>query len=84
MRAAIDNFQKTIFTILLFLTSCSGLIADLMGLSGRGGFYIVFDVTILFLALLSISYLRGSLLFVLLFIVACIAFNFSYNGNSLS
>jgi hypothetical protein len=84
MRRAVDNFQRLIFTVLLFTSSCSGLIADLVGMSGRGGFYIVFDVTIIFLALLSISRVNRGMAMVLLFIVAVIGFNFSYNGNSLS
>jgi hypothetical protein len=84
MRRAVDNFQRIIFTILLFTSSCSGLIADLIGMSGRGSFYFAFDVTIIFLSLLSISRINRGLAMVLLFIVAVIGFNFSFNGNSLS
>lgn len=84
MRRAVDNFQRLIFTILLFTSSCSGLIADLAGMTGRGAFYIIFDVTIILLSLLSISHINRRLGMILLFIVAVIGFNFSFNGNSLS
>lgn len=82
MRTAINNFQKTLFTILLFTSACSGLISDLAS-TGRSVFYFAFDVTIILLSIMSISRVRGSLAWVLLFIIICIGFNMSYNGNSL-
>jgi hypothetical protein len=82
MRTAVNNFQKTLFTILLFTSACSGLISD-VALNGRGGFYFAFDVTIILLSLMSIAHVKGGLAYVLLFIVGCIIFNLSFNGNSL-
>jgi hypothetical protein len=84
MRRAVDNFQRLLFTILLFTSSCSGLVADLAGMSGRGIFYAAFDFTIILLALLSISRINKGLALVLLFIVGVMAFNISYSENSLS
>ncbi len=49
----------------------------------RSGFYFAFDVAIILLSLLSLSFIRGHLILILLFIIACIGFNLSYNGNSL-
>lgn len=82
MRTAVNNFQKTLFTILLFTSAFSGLISDIAGI-GKGGFYFAFDVMIILLSLMSITYVKGGLAYGLLFIVGCIAFNLSYNGNSI-
>lgn len=82
MRTAIDNFQRTLFTILLFASGCSGLISDIAEAS-RTGFYFAFDVIIIALSIMSISYVNSRLATVLLFIVACIGFNLSYSDNSL-
>lgn len=82
MRTALDNFQKTLFTILLFTSGCSGLISDIAQ-SSRTGFYFAFDIIIIGLSLLSISSIKGTLGLILLFIVGCIGFNLSYNGNDI-
>ena len=82
MRTAVNNFQRTIFTILLFASACSGLISDIIE-SSRTAFYFAFDVTIIFLALLSLSSIRGGLAAPLLFIIGCICFNIFTNGNNI-
>jgi hypothetical protein len=82
MRTAVNNLQKTLFSILLYVSACSGLIADIAQ-SSRTAFYFAFDLTIIALALMSIAYVRAKLALVLVFIVGCIAFNLSYNGNDI-
>lgn len=82
MRTALNNFQKTLFTILLFTSGCSGLISDMLE-SSRTAFYFAFDIIIIFLSLLSLSYVKGRLAFILLFIIACIGFNLTYTGNDI-
>jgi len=83
MRTAINNFQKTLFTILLFVSGYSGIISNLALGNNKGGFYLAFDALILILALMCLSYIKGRLAVVLLFIIGCIIFNYTYNGNSL-
>lgn len=42
-------------------------------------FYLVYDVLIIFLAVLSLGAIRSGLTWAMIFIVVCITFNFSYN-----
>lgn len=83
MRYAVNNFQKTLFTILLYTATFYGFIADLVGWDSRSMLYVVFDGLMIFLAVISMAYLRGRLAWVVLFILGCIVVNLSYSSNSL-
>jgi hypothetical protein len=82
MRYAIDRFQKTLFTIILFASGFSGIVTNLAE-SSKTGFLLFYDAAMIGLALMSLGYLRGRLIAVLLFIIGCIALNLINNGNSL-
>jgi hypothetical protein len=83
MRNAVNNFQKSLFIILLYASTFSGFIADLALSGNRTALYFIFDGLIMFLAILSLSFLRGRLVWIVLFILACIGVNLSYSNNDL-
>jgi hypothetical protein len=82
MNTAVNNFQKTVFILLLWSSGFLGVVANI-AFSNNKSFYIVYDILIFFLAWMSISYLNWKLSVILLFLFICIGFNLSYNGNSL-
>jgi hypothetical protein len=82
MRPALDNFQKSMFSILLFLSGCSGLISDFLQAS-RTAFYAGFDLIIMGLAITSLSSIKPRLATILLFIVGCITINLVNNDNDI-
>lgn len=83
MRYAVNNFQKTLFIILLYASTFSGFIADIALSGGRTMLYVAFDGLMIFLAIISLAYLRGRLTWVVLFILGCIVVNLSYSSTNL-
>lgn len=83
MRNAVNNFQKSLFILLLIGSTFSGFLADLALESGRTMLYLTFDVLIIFLSVISLAYLRGKLTLIVLFIIACIGVNLSYSDSNL-
>lgn len=83
MYTAVNNFQKTVFFILLYISTFSGFITDIGMSGGRTSLSFIFDVLIIFLSILSISFLRGGLVWIVLIILACIGINLSYSGHNL-
>lgn len=83
MRQAVNNFQKSIFIILLYASTFSGFLSDLFLSGGRTMLYVTFDALIIFLALISLSYMRGKIVWIILFIAATIAVNLSYSSTNL-
>ncbi len=80
MRNAVNNFQKWLFTILLYSCTFGGLVTDLVE-GAKTVLYMAYDATLIFLAIISIGYLKGRLIWVVLFLIACIVVNLSYSGN---
>jgi hypothetical protein len=64
MRYAVNNFQKTVFILLLFASTFSGFLGDIALSSGKTMLYVAFDGLIIFLALMSLGFLRGKLILV--------------------
>jgi len=83
MRNAVNNFQKSLFILLLYASTFGGFLADIAETSGRTMLYVAFDGLILFLAIISLAYLRGKMTWVVLFIIACIGVNLSYSSSNL-
>jgi hypothetical protein len=83
MRNAVNSFQKTLFVILLYSTCFSGFLADLTASGSRTMLYVAFDGIMIFLAITSLAYLRGRLIWIVLFILATIAVNLSYSSTSM-
>lgn len=83
MRNAVNSFQKTIFILLLYGACFSGFISDIAFSSERTILYVAFDGLIIFLSLTSLAYLRGRLIWIVLFILACIGVNLSYSSIDL-
>lgn len=83
MRNAVNNFQKTIFIILLYASTFSGFLADIASSGGRTMLYVAFDGLIIFLSVISIAYMRGRFVWVVMFMLACIAINLSYSSINL-
>lgn len=83
MRNAVNNFQKSVFILLLYGACFSGFLSDIAQSEGKTMLYIAFDGLIIFLSLLSLTYLRDRLTWVVLFILACIAVNLSYSSTDL-
>lgn len=83
MRNALNRFQKTIFILLLYVACFSGFLADIALSGERTILYVAFDGLIIFLSLISLSYLRGRLIWIILFIIACIGVNLSYSSIDL-
>ena len=83
MRNALNSFQKTIFILLLYGACFSGFLSDIALSSERTMLYVAFDGLIIFLSLLSLAYLRGRLIWIVLFILACIGVNLSYSSSDL-
>src|SRR5688572_16831105 len=79
MRTAVNNFQKSLFVLLLYGSTFAGFISDIAE-GGRTMLYLAFDALIVFLSVLSLAHLRGRLVWIVLFILACIAVNFSYSS----
>lgn len=82
METAINNFQKNIFTLLLYASGLTNYLMDLAG-GNRTPLLAFFDALILLLGWLSISYTRGGLAYIVLFILACIVVNLSYTPSSI-
>src|SRR5690348_11980147 len=80
MRNAVNNFQKTLFILLLYASAFSGFLSDIALGGGRTMLYVAFDGLIIFLSIISIAYLRGRFTWVVLFIIACIGINLSYSS----
>lgn len=79
MQTAVNNFQKSIFTLLLYVSAFSGIFTDFFMGGSRTMFYLIYDIMIIFLAVLSLGSMRSGLTWITIFILICIAFNFSYN-----
>jgi len=82
MRNAVNNFQKTLFILLLYGAAFSGFITDVAS-SGKTALYVIFDGLIIFLSVMSLSYMRGKLVWIALFMIACIGVNLSYSSTDL-
>jgi hypothetical protein len=80
MRNAVNNFQKWLFTILLYGSTFSGLLTDVF-LGAKTALYMAFDGMMIFLAMISLRYLHGRLIWVVLFMLACIGVNLSYSST---
>lgn len=80
MRNAVNNFQKWLFTILLYGSTFSGLLTDVVT-SAKTIMYLAFDGIMIFLGIISLRYLTGKLLWIVLFIIACIGVNLSYSST---
>src|SRR5829696_3425531 len=83
MRNAVNGFQKSLFILLLFGSAFSGFLADIVLSGGRTFLYVAFDALMMLLAITSLAYLRGRLVLIVLFIIACIGVNLSYSSNDL-
>jgi hypothetical protein len=83
MRNAVNNFQKSLFILLLYASTFSGFLSDLAESGGRTMLYVAFDGLIIFLAMLSLAYIRGGFMWIVLFLVACIGVNLSYSSTNL-
>src|SRR5829696_5209986 len=83
MRNAVNGFQKTLFILLLFGSAFSGFLSDIVLSGGRTILYLTFDALMILLAITSLAYLRGRLVWIVLFIIACIGVNLSYSSNDL-
>ncbi|MBO9571456.1 MAG: hypothetical protein J7497_04515 [Chitinophagaceae bacterium] len=82
MQYAIDRFQKQLFVFLLYSSAFFGIVTDLAKINSKTPFYAAFDLIIILLALTSFSYLKGTLAYITIFIIAGIGFNMSYSGAS--
>jgi hypothetical protein len=80
MRNAVNNFQKSLFILLLYAATFSGFLADIALSGGRTMLYVAYDGLIIFLSIISIAYMRGKFTWVVLFIIACIGVNLSYSN----
>lgn len=80
MRNAVNNFQKWLFTILLYGATFAGLLTDVVP-SAKTMVYVAFDTLMIFLAIISLRYLSGKLIWVVLFLLACIGVNLSYSST---
>lgn len=80
MRNAVNNFQKWIFTILLYGATFSGLLTDIVT-SAKTALYVAFDGLMIFLAIISLRYLGGKMMWIVLFLLACIGVNLSYSST---
>ncbi|MEO8583045.1 MAG: hypothetical protein ABI415_04560 [Flavitalea sp.] len=84
MNRAIDNLQKGIFAVLLYVTGFGVILSDLaLGDQNRTPVYAAFDLLIISLALTSFSFIRSGLAYILLFAILCIAVNLSYSEATL-
>ena len=83
MRYAVNNFQKSVFILLLCASTFSGFLGDIALSSGKTMLYVAYDGLIIFLALMSLGFLRGKLTWCVLFIIACIGVNLSYSSTDL-
>jgi hypothetical protein len=83
MRNAVNNFQKSLFVLLLYASAFSGFVADVAFSGGRTMLYVAFDGLIIFLSIMSIAYIRGKFTWVVLFLLACIGIGLSYSSNDL-
>lgn len=82
MQLAIDNFQRKVFIFLLYLSACSGVISDIVMDGNRTIFYGTFDVLMILLGLMSLSFAGPRLLYILLFLIGCFVFNLTYSPVS--
>ncbi|HUQ64679.1 MAG TPA: hypothetical protein VM101_00890 [Flavitalea sp.] len=83
MRNAVNRFQKSLFILLLLGSTFSGFLADFTLSGNRTILYVAFDAVMIFLAITSLAYLRGRIILIVLFIIACIAVNLTYSSNNL-
>ena len=83
MRYAVNNFQKSIFIFLLCASTLSGFLGDIALSSGRTMLYVMYDALIIFLAIISLAYLKGRLALIVLFMIACIGVNLSYSSTNI-
>jgi hypothetical protein len=83
MRNAVNNFQKSLFILLLFAATFSGFLADFALTGGRTMLYVAFDALIIFLSVISLAYIRGKFALIVLFLIACIGVNLSYSSSNL-
>jgi len=79
MQAAIDSFQKRIFTLLLYVSGFGGILSDIFLNSQRGSLYATYDILMVLLGLTSLSFAGRKLSVILLFLVCCFIFNISYS-----
>ena len=83
MRNAVNNFQKSLFILLLYGSTFSGFLADIALSGGRTMLYVAFDALMIFIAVISLAYLRGKLTWIVLFMIGCIAVNLSYSSTDM-
>lgn len=77
MRNAVNNLQRWIFIILLLTSTLTGFLVG----GGSTLLYVLYDAMIIFLAVTSLAYFRGRMVFIVLFVLACIAVNLSYSSG---
>ncbi len=83
MNRSLDNFQKYLFILLIYLSGFSAFAWDLMKIASKTPLYLAFDVLIISVAILSFSHMRSRLIYIVLFILSGIVMNLTYSETSL-
>jgi len=83
MNHSLNNFQKYLFILLIYLSGFSAYAWDLLKIASKTVLYLSFDVLIISLAILSFSYMRSRLIYIVLFILSGIVMNLTYSETSL-
>jgi len=83
MNRALNNLQKYLFILLIYLTGFSAFVWDLLKMTSKTALYLSYDILIISLAILSFSYMRSRLIYIVLFILSGIVMNLTYSETSL-
>lgn len=80
MKYAIAKLQRSLFVVLLYSTAVFATICDQAGITNRTPIWLIFEIIMLLLGVLSFSDVPRKMWYIIFFILGGIGFNFTYTA----